>query len=125
MLISRTVKNLVAASGNRFEDFGAHVLKSIDQKSRLFERLSLLSHFAALPRKMQARWIAFRIGRPRRPSRGVPSGRVVLTRSPQLEGTAASGAACAFSRRPLSLAFQPFIASNLKVAFGFSRFFYF
>jgi hypothetical protein len=27
VLISRTVKDLVAASGTRFEDFGAHVLK--------------------------------------------------------------------------------------------------
>jgi hypothetical protein len=76
VLISRTVKDLVAASGTGFEDFGAHVVKRIDQRSRLFEWLSLLSLFAALPRKMQPRWIAFRIGRPRHSSRGVPLGRV-------------------------------------------------
>jgi hypothetical protein len=109
VLISRTVKDLVAASGTRFEDFGAHVL---------FEWLSLLSLFAALPRKMQARWIAFsdRETPPSLPGRAVGKGRI--DRSPQLEGTAASGAACAFSRRPLSLAFRPFVAPILKGSKG-------
>jgi hypothetical protein len=35
----------------------------------------------------------------------------------QREGTAVPGASCAFSQRPFSHASQPFIASNLKVAF--------
>jgi class 3 adenylate cyclase len=36
VLVSRTVKDLVAGSGIRFEDFGAHTLKGIPEEWQVF-----------------------------------------------------------------------------------------
>ena len=36
VLVSRTVKDLVAGSGIRFEDFGAHTLKGIPEQWQVF-----------------------------------------------------------------------------------------
>jgi class 3 adenylate cyclase len=39
VLVSRTVKDLVAGSGIRFEDFGAHALKGIPEPWQVFRAL--------------------------------------------------------------------------------------
>jgi class 3 adenylate cyclase len=36
VLVSRTVKDLVAGSGIKFEDFGAHVLKGLPEEWQVF-----------------------------------------------------------------------------------------
>ena len=36
MLVSRTVKDLVAGSGIKFEDFGTHTLKGIPEQWQVF-----------------------------------------------------------------------------------------
>lgn len=40
VLVSRTVKDLVAGSGIRFEDFGTHILKGIPEEWRLFRAVT-------------------------------------------------------------------------------------
>ena len=40
VLVSRTVKDLVAGSGIRFEDFGTHTLKGIPEEWRLFRAVT-------------------------------------------------------------------------------------
>ena len=39
VLVSRTVKDLVAGSGIKFEDFGVHTLKGIPEAGRVFRAI--------------------------------------------------------------------------------------
>ena len=40
VLVSRTVKDLVAGSGIRFEDFGTHTLKGIPEEWQVFRTVT-------------------------------------------------------------------------------------
>jgi class 3 adenylate cyclase len=40
VLVSRTVKDLVAGSGIKFENFGTHTLKGIPEKWQIFRAVS-------------------------------------------------------------------------------------
>jgi class 3 adenylate cyclase len=39
VLVSRTVKDLLAGSGIKFEDFGVHTLKGIPEAGRVFRAI--------------------------------------------------------------------------------------